>query len=194
MGINVRALVQPQVHKKKPTGYDQNTPKDNVLHFLHTGKSIILPIDPSGVSDSMSASFASSTPLSRSAPIYSYSGSGPRTVGVSFQFHRELVQEYNVKGKEDYDACDDLIMSLEQAVLPDYNSASKMVNPPVVALKLRDEIYIKGVVTNVQKTFDLPILHINGKDKYAMVNLSFSISEITPQTASIVPKVGAYRS
>ena len=91
------------------------------------------------------------------------------------------------------DAVDELIMNLEQAVLPDYKSASKMVDPPVVCLKLRDEIYIKGVVTNVQKTFGLPILHIDGKDKYAQVTLSFSVQEITPFSASLISNFGPYR-
>ena len=100
------------------------------------------------MTDSMSASFSPNTPLSRSAPIYSYSNSGPRTIGFNFKFHRELVNEYNLADGSGVDACDEWIRYLEQAVLPDYDSASKMVNPPIVAVKIRDEVYIKGVVTN----------------------------------------------
>ena len=170
---------------------DLGIPKENYIIFHHTGKKIIIPVDPETLQDSMSANFASSTPLSRSAPIYSYQNSGPRSVQVSFTLHRDLCKEYN---QDTEDAVEDLITNLDQMVLPDYNSVGKIVNPPVVSLKIRDEVFIKGIVTNVSHTYNLPIINYNGKDKYAVVNLSFSVNEITPFSASIIPKIGQYRS
>ena len=166
-------------------------PKDNYVIFHHTGTQIIIPVDPETLQDSMNANFASSTPLSRSAPIYSYQNSGPRSVQVSFTLHRDLCREYNPGGE---DAVDQLITNLDQMVLPDYNSTGKIVNPPVVSLKIRDEVFIKGVVTSTSHAYSLPIINYDGKDKYAVVSLSFSVQEITPFSASIIPKVGQFRS
>ena len=75
-------------------------------------------------------------------------------------------------------------------IVPDYESANKVVNPPVVSLKIRNEIFIKGVVTSgVSKNFQLPLLNYNGAFKYALVTLSFSISEVEPFSASILPGI-----
>lgn len=171
-----------------------NVPEENYIHFHHTNTTIIIPVDPDAVSDGMSASFASNFPLSRSAPIYSYQNSGPRTVSVNFTLHRDLCNQFN---NLSYDAVDSLIMNLDQMVLPDYNSAGKIVNPPVVSFKLRNDIFIKGIVTACSHTFQLPIINY-GTDvapayKYAVVGLNFSVSEVTPYSASILPGIGQYR-
>ena len=57
-------------------------PIENYIYFYHTGELIILPIYPDNVSDTSTAQFSPTSPLSRSAPIYSYSSSGPRTVSM----------------------------------------------------------------------------------------------------------------
>lgn len=168
-----------------------NIPEENYVYFHHTSTKIIIPVDPDAISDSMSASFASNTPLSRSAPIFSYQNSGPRTVSVNFTLHRDICNEYNNLG---YDCVDALIMNLDQMVLPDYNSAGKIVNPPVVSLKLRDDIFIKGIVSACSHTFQLPIVEYFGKNKYALVGLNFSVTETTPYSASILPNIGQYRN
>ena len=161
-------------------------PTDNYIIFHHTGKSFIIPVDPDSVADSMNASFAQNHPLSRSAPIYSYQNSGPRNVQVSFTLHRDLCKEFNPNSE---DAVEELVNNLEGMVLPDYNSASKVVNPPIVSLKIRDEIFITAIVQNVGKSFNLPLLNYNGNYKYAIVNLNFSVAEIQPYSASILPSV-----
>lgn len=166
-------------------------PPDNYVIFHHTGKRIIIPVDPETIADNMGASFASSTPLSRSAPIFSYQNSGPRSVQVSFTLHRDLCNQFN-PGAED--SVEELITNLDQMVLPDYNAAGKIVNPPVVSLKIRDEVFIKGIVRNVSHTYNIPIIKYGDKFKYAVVSLQFSIEEITPFSASIIPKVGQFRS
>jgi len=161
-------------------------PTDNFVILHHTGQSYVIPVDPDSIADQMSASFASNFPLSRSAPIYSYQNSGPRSVQVSFTLHRDLCNEFNPKSK---DMVEELINNLEAMVLPEYNSSKKVVNPPIVTLKIRDEITIKGVVTNVGKSFNLPLLNYGGAYKYAVVNLNFSVSEVQPQSASILSSI-----
>ena len=166
-------------------------PTDNYVVFHHTGKKYVIPVDPDSIADQMSASFASSSPLSRSAPIYSYQSSGPRSVQVSFTLHRDLCKEFNPGASGDM--VDELIDNLEGMVLPDYNSANKVVNPPVVSLIIRDELSIKGIVTSVGKSFNLPLLKYGDETKYAIVNLNFSVSEVQPQSASILDKIHGSR-
>lgn len=172
-----------------------SVPTENFIILHHTGKKYIIPVDPDAISDNMGVSFAENTPLSRSAPIYSYQNSGPRNVMVSFTLHRDLCREFNPSAPGEPDMVDELITNLDALALPDYDSASKIVNPPVVSLRIRDEIYIKGVVTgSVGLTYNLPIINYGTADapmyKYAMVSISFSVNEITPYSASILPKAG----
>lgn len=171
-------------------------PRENYVVFHHVTDSkgfarvIIIPVDPDSIQDSMSASFASNFPLSRSAPIYSYQNSGPRQVSVSFRLHRDLCNQFNPNSE---DSVDELITNLEAMVLPTYEEAQKIVNPPVVSMRVRDEVYIKGIVQSVSKTYSLPVIKYGSKEKYAVVDINFSISEITPYNASILPRIGAYR-
>ena len=61
------------------------------------------------------------------------------------------------------DYVDVLIRYIEAAALPVYQATNKMVNPPIVAMRLGPDIFIKGVVTGqVGKTFKFPILR-NGR-------------------------------
>jgi hypothetical protein len=106
------------------------------------------------------------------------------------------MNQFNPKDK---DAVDLLIKNLEACVLPTYQEAAKVVNPPIVSVKIRDEIYIKGIVTNVGKNYKLPIINYGKRGgtnfKYALVNLNFGVQEITPIDASILMKkgMGGYR-
>ncbi len=172
-------------------------PTENYIILHHINKTFLIPVDPDAISDNMSVSFAENTPLSRSAPIYSYQNSGPRSVQVTFTLHRDLVRELNpeLKTENGEDPVDALVTWLDAIVLPDYDSANKIVNPPLVSLKIRDEIYIKGVVTgSVGVTYNLPLINYGTAEKavykYAMVTISFGVNEITPYSASILPKVG----
>lgn len=174
-------------------------PKENYIYFHHLGKGLTIPVDPQSIADSMGAGWATSTPLSRSAPIYSYSNSGPRTVLVNFQLHRDLVREFNPDWvKQGEDVVELLIQNIEACVLPTYQETGKIVNPPVVSLKIRDEIYIKGTVGNVSKDFQIPIINYGTATapnwRYALVDLNFSVSEVTPYDASIINGMGGNRT
>lgn len=181
--------------KNKINPMSNAVPSDNYIYFHHTDKLIIIPVDPEAVTDSMGAGWAASTPLSRSAPIYSYQSSGPRSIQLAFNVHRDLMKQFNPGEK---DAVEALIKNLEACVLPTYKEANKIVNPPIVSVKIRDEIYIKGVVSSVGKNFQLPIINYgsskSSKFKYALVNINFNVQEITPYDASIIAKKGGYRT
>lgn len=172
---------------------------DNYIYLYHTQTLIVLPVYPESITDSMSASFTPTSIMGRSAPIYSYSNSGPRTVGVSFALHRDMMnainyQTSNAKVEIGDDYVDTMIKQLQAMAVPKYSASERMVNPPVVALRIGDDIFCKGIVNGaVQVTYGLPIIEINGKDKYAMCTVSFTVTEIQPYGADEVMKNGSFR-
>lgn len=173
---------------------------ENYIYLYHIDKFLLLPTWPESVSDTMSATFNTTTPLARSAPIFSYSHSGPRSMQITLALHRDLMSQINYnKSSIDLDKFGDigddyvdvLIKQLQAIALPKYNAADKMVNPPLVALRLGDEIFIKGVVNSALGiNYHGPILSSN---KYACVDITFSITEVDPYDASNVQTLGSYR-
>ena len=171
---------------------------DNYIYLYHTDTLIAIPTYPETVGDSMSVRFNSADLLSRSAPIFSYSNSGPRTLSISLSLHRDMMNSVNTSmsnlnlpdiNKVDY--IDTLIKQLQAAALPRYAAAEKMVNPPVIAVRFGDDIFCKGVVQNgVTTTYSGPILRT---DKYAVVNIEFQIVEIDPYDADSVMSLGHKR-
>ena len=176
---------------------------DNYIYLYHVsnqsgkeGTVIVLPSYADSVTDTLAVNYNTETPLARSAPIYSYQSSGPRTVQVSFSLHRDMMKQINFQTSNasvtlDEDYVDLFIKYIQAAALPAYSTASKMVNPPVVALRLGNDIFIKGVINgSVGITYNYPILS-NGK--YALVSVSFSITEIDPYDAKTVMTTGSFR-
>lgn len=169
---------------------------ESYIYFYHTQNYIILPSMPESVSDSLTANFQQTSLLSRSAPIFTYSNSGPRSIQVSIRLHREMMDDLNnqnlnltVELGDDY--VDTLIKKIQACALPRYNSAEKLVDPPIIALRFGSEIFIKGVVSgNISLTYSGPILSSN---KYAMVDISFNVSEIDPIDATVIQTLGSWR-
>lgn len=169
---------------------------DNYIYLYHTDTFIIIPAYPESFSDSLGVQFSPETPLMRSAPIFSYSSSGPRQIRVELKMHREMmyqinygVSNANVNLNDDY--VDTLIKEIQAAVLPTYSTVNKMVDPPLVAIRFGNDIFCKGVITgDVSTTYDLPVLQ-NGK--YAQVGFSFTMLEVDPYDANLVSKVGSFR-
>ena len=54
----------------------------------------------------------------------------------------------NVALKLGEDYVDSLIKALQSIAVPRYNLSNKAVEPPLVALRLSQEVFIKGVVTS----------------------------------------------
>lgn len=171
---------------------------ENYIFFQHVGdngKYCILPQFPEELTDSTAASFNSTTILGRSAPIYTYTGSGPRTVAFTFTLHRDMMNDINVTNNsfgisEEDDVLEELIKTIEAAALPKYTNVTKAVNPPIIAVRIGEEIYIKGVVSgSVQKTFSGPIID----NKYAVCRIQFTVSEIDPYDSESVKTIGGFR-
>ena len=157
----------------------------------------ILPVTPKSITDNMESNFSSQSSLSRSAPVYTYANSGPRSIQVTLELHRDLmfdvnvnVSNYGLGDKEDY--VDGLIRCLQAISLPKYNLTNKLVEPPLVALRISNEIFIKGIVQGgVSVTYSGPLLYPN--NKYAAASVTFTIYETDPYDASSVFKNGSFR-
>ena len=182
---------------------------DNYIYFYHLEKFCVLPMYPDSVTDSMQANFASTNSLARTSPVFTYSNSGPRTVTINLDLHRDMMNDLNrdisnlkldgeVEDVNQEDYVDILINHLQSMALPRYkvyDSGSRSVIPPMVAVRFGDDIFIKGVVNSqVQCTFKKPILTLyGGKKKYAQVSISFTVYETDPYDADKVAKSGSFR-
>lgn len=156
----------------------------------------MLPGYPDKVTDNMESQFTPNTALGRSAPVYTFSHAGPRSVQISLSFHRDMFEEINaVSGGGRFESGDDMaeqfIHALQAIAVPKYNLSNKAVEPPLVAIRLGSEVFIKGVVTSgINVSYGKPIL-VN--EKYAIIEVSFTVSEVDPYDASTVFKNGSFR-
>ena len=173
---------------------------DNWIYFGHLDQYAILPSYPEQISDSMTSTFQSESALSRSAPVFTYSNSGPRSVNVEFDLHRDMMDAVNINISnmnvmpigDDY--VDTLIRYLQACAVPKYSlysSGAKAVEPPWVAIKFGETVFIKGIINgNVSVTWKKPILADN---KYAMANVQFTVYETDPYDAVSVAQKGSFR-
>ena len=169
---------------------------DNYIYLYHTETLIVVPGYADSVTDTITATYASSPLLARSAPIYSYSNSGPRSINVKFDLHRDMMQQINygvsnakVDLNDDY--VDIMIREIQAIALPSYNTAEKMVNPPMIAVRLGNDIFIKGVVSgSVGVTYNYPI---DKNGKYTLINIAFNVDEVDPYDAETVMQQGSFR-
>jgi hypothetical protein len=159
-----------------------------------------LPGYPDGVTDRMDSNFGSSTALGRSAPVFAFSHSGPRTIAISLEFHRDMFEDINQSNRDlfadnRFDGGDDLaqnfIHALQAIAVPKYNLSNKAIEPPLVAIRLGREVFIKGIVSGgISVTYGKPILV---DEKYATMKIDFTITEVDPYDATTVFKNGSFR-
>ena len=158
----------------------------------------MLPGYPEEVADSMNSTFGTSTALGRSAPVYTYNNSGPRSIQIGLEFHRDMFEEINIQamGKvKKFDSGDDMVEAFIKAIqaiaVPKYNLSNKAIEPPLIAIRLGREVFIKGIVDGgVRVTYKKPILV---DEKYAVVNIGFTITEVDPYDSTTVFKNGSFR-
>lgn len=173
--------------------------EDNYIYISHLDndyKFWRIPVTPDEITDNMDSNFGSVNALGRSAPVYTYSHSGPRSMTVTINLHRDLMDDVNQgwsNAKLGYgeDYIDNLVKALQAISLPKYNLSNKAVEPPLVAIRFSNDIFIKGVVNgSISVTYSGPILSNN---KRAAIKISFSIYEVDPYDATSVFKNGSFR-
>ena len=97
----------------------------------------------------------------------------------------------NVVPREGEDRAESFIHALQAIAVPKYNLSNKAIEPPLVAIRLGQEIFIKGVVTSgISVTFGKPIL-VN--EKYATMKISFTVSEVDPYDSTTIFQNGSFR-
>jgi hypothetical protein len=138
------------------------------------------PCAPESVSDSNQASYSSVNILGRSEPFQYYTGSGPRTVSTAFKMHTDMCSNVQYVYH--------ITRIVESACYPEYgnNIAATRCH-----LHLVDNIDITGIITNVSTQYSGPIID----DKYAVIDLSFSVTEVTgtPFSRSQIRSMGGVR-
>jgi hypothetical protein len=155
-----------------------------------------LPQYPDEVTDQMQSNFSEQNALGRSAPVYTFSNSGPRQIQFNLEFHRDMIDEANVgysnvKLNDSEDYSDKLISALQAIAVPKYNLTNKTIEPPLVAIRLGRQVFIKGVViSGISVTYKKPIL---ANEKYAVVGIGFTVAEVDPYDASTVYSNGSFR-
>lgn len=152
-----------------------------------------LPGYPDKVTDHMQSEFTPNSALGRSAPVYTFSNSGPRSIQISLSFHRDMFEDMpsNVIPKDDEDKAESFIHAIQSIAVPKYNLSNKAIEPPLVAIRLGKEVFIKGIVSGgIQVAYGKPIL---ANEKYAVVEISFTVSEVDPYDSSTVFKNGSFR-
>ena len=168
----------------------------NYIYLFHTDEYLILPEYPDTISDKMDSRFSQTNALSRTAPVFAYSNSGPRTVNFQLNLHRDLMDDVNTGSSNveldlDEDYIDVLVRKIQEIALPVYSASNKMVTPPMIAVKLGREIFIKGVVIGgVSIDYQKPVLD---DERYANITISFNIYEIDPYDAQSVGQLGSFR-
>ena len=173
----------------------------NYIYLYHTDKFIIIPEYPESITDNMGSTFNQTNALSRSAPVFTYANSGPRSVTFNLELHRDMVNDLNITAgntnlksnviSQTDDYVDTLIKELQSIALPRYNVNNRAVIPPRVAVRFGNELFISGVVTStISCVYNKPILS-NGK--YAKVSIGFTVSEYDPYDATLVSQLGSFR-
>ena len=162
---------------------------ENYIYIYQLDKYVIVPVYPDSLQDTLGSTFSSENILARTAPIFTYSNSGPRSIQVNFDLHRDLMNDINwdninfiddVNAELGNDYIDTLIRYLQAMAMPAYNAVdlatdtyNSMINPPLIACKFGNSIFIKGIVdSDVSVTYSGPI----SKDgKYMQVSISFTM-------------------
>ena len=108
---------------------DKNILPENYIYISHLDEDFQfwrLPACPETISDQMGSTFGETSALGRSAPVFTYSKSGPRTVQVELKFHRDMMDDVNygisnadLKNGEDY--IESLVHALQAIAVPKYN-------------------------------------------------------------------------
>lgn len=142
---------------------------------------LYFPCYPDSVSDSNQASYSSQTILGRSEPFQYYTGSGPRTVSVDFTLHSDMFPN-------NLNYIYQLTNFVEACCYPRYGNN---IAATKVIFHCAKNIHIVGIITSVSTKYSGPVLDMqpgptgdyNGsimrEPKYAVVDLSFSVTEVT---------------
>lgn len=145
--------------------------------LIINGVGFAIPCYPNSLSDSYNVTFNSASLFTSTEPYFVFNYSGPRTVNVSFQLHREM------RGIDNDGYIDAIAAAIEAATYPvnDGWMGSEVI------LIVGAEIYIRGIIGgNVSVSYSGPI--IDGR--HNLLDVSFSINEVTGGNQNFGSKLG----
>lgn len=163
---------------------------NNYIHNHSTGATYYLPY-PDTLNDSMAVSYTPVTILSRSAPVYVWTNSGPRTVSVEFNLHRDMDNDSVIIGltKRQF-TVNKFLDEIQSLSLPSYSN-SGVITAPQISMRIGSKCFITGVLTSApQVNYNKPL---NKDGEYQQATVSLAISEVGAYDADIVRSVGNYR-
>lgn len=195
-GSSIRKLPQNYIyisHLKGEISGHHDASGNNIIEDPY----FIIPTYPDSIADSLNSTFQETNALSRSAPVYTYSNSGPREVQFSFKLHRDMMDEFN-EGVSNYklgegeDYVEGLVHCLQAIAVPKYNLENKLVEPPLVAIRISNDIFIKGIVSGgVTVNYEKPLLQPDGR--YGVMSVQFRVYEVDPFDSTTIFKNGSFR-
>lgn len=181
------------------------------IYIYHLGLTFNLPVVPDTLNDTLPTQFEQTPVLARSAPQMTFTSAGPRSIQIQLSFPRQLFAVENpqlgvlteskkvkmpdvVTGQlveyPAYDATDVLINALQSLSLPRYTDTAKSIVPPSLFIRFGNEIAIRGVPSNVQKSSSGVWLK---SGKQSDIKISFMVTEVEPYSAQYVAQNGGLR-
>lgn len=145
-------------------------------------KSYRIPGYPQQVSDSMSATYQNVEILARSAPIYSWARSGPRTLTFQLSVHKDMDWEGSGYDLTKVGDISELMEEYQALTLPNYEDAYR-VEAPKLTIRIGNSIRITGIPQEISFTAALPL---DPYGSYMAGTFSFTINEINPYEAKEV--------
>lgn len=144
---------------------------DLTLYSSLSDSSIDFPVYPNELEDERVANYDTMPEmLYQYEPWQVYKSSGPRSVPLSFDMHRDMWSGDHRDGK-----CNELIRFCQANCYPQYKGSA--VNPPRVSFYIKGQCLISGVITDVRTTWDGPI-GLDGYYLHCVLNLNIiEISE-----------------
>ena len=121
---------------------------------------------------------------------------------IQLQLHRDMLNDVNRTNLDFSDSVislgddyvDTLIKYLQAMALPSYKAqevSAKTVNPPLVAVRFGNTLFVKGIVSGeVSVTWSGGLTRDN---KYQEAAISFRIQETDPQDAETIANWGSFR-
>lgn len=164
---------------------------ENFLYLHHLDLLVWIPTYAEEMDMTQRTSYTQSKPLGAPNDIYSFGGSGPRTIQRQIFIDRDLMSVLGGKGLVgEGDPIETLIRAMEATCVAKYEDARRMINPPLVTYKEANELTITGVVVG---TVNIKAYGgwIDGRKRCYSMNLN--ISEIEQYDASTIMEIGQYR-
>lgn len=142
------------------------------LHSSLSDEYIDFPVYPEELSDGAKANYTQMPDLLyQYEPWQLYMGSGPRSMTLTFDFHRDMWTGDHRDGK-----ANELIRMCEACCYPEYRGSA--VNTSTVTMYIAGKVLISGVMTDVSVDWDGP-LGLDGW--YLHCKLAITITEVAPK-------------